>query len=118
MTLIDAGSGPTHPSGPAGPRPGGPSSPPPPPPPPPTKATGPTGPDPIGDPPPEPGPTKPNHLVDHAWRLEVWTRDSQLIAVAEVRDAGIWAMQYRGQPAFYVGGRDQAETACRELVAP
>jgi hypothetical protein len=58
------------------------------------------------------------HLVDHGWRLEVFTDASALLAVAEVRDAGIWAMQYRGQPAFLIGGRDQAEDACRELVSP
>jgi hypothetical protein len=60
--------------------------------------------------------TAPNHLVDFGWKIQVLTRDCQLLAVAEVRDAGIWAMQYRGQPAFLIGGRDAAESAMRELV--
>jgi len=60
--------------------------------------------------------TGPNHLVDKAYRIEVWSRDSRLLAVAEVRTAGLWWMQHRGHEAFYVGGRDSAETAMRELV--
>jgi hypothetical protein len=62
--------------------------------------------------------TAPNHLTDHGWRLEVWSRASELLAVAEVRTAGLWWMQTRGHDAFYVGGREQAETCMRELVSP
>lgn len=62
MTLIDAGTGPTHPTGPAGPGPGGPAGPSPGGPPPP-KATGPTFPDPPLPPPPPPGPPTPRMCV-------------------------------------------------------
>jgi len=58
------------------------------------------------------------HLVDHGFKLEVFTDASARIAVAEVRTAGQWWMQHRGQGAFYVGGREQAETCMRELVSP
>lgn len=110
----------THPS-PV--RPGGPPPPPvplPPPPPPrpapPPKATGPTGPDPIGDPPPDPGPSRPNHLVDFGFRMEVRSGACELLAEASVRDSGLWWLTWLGRPPVYVGGREQATSEMRSLV--
>jgi hypothetical protein len=62
--------------------------------------------------------TAANHLTDHGWKLEVWSRDCRLIAKAEVRTAGLWWMSWLGREPVFVGGREQAEDACRELVIP
>jgi len=139
MILIDAGTEPTHPTGPAGPGPSGPAGPRPDGPPPP-KATGPTAPDPQGPPPPPPGPPtatfpptdppggpdpRPNpfppppktHIVDHGWKIELFSRGCDLLAHAEMRDRGMWRFQQTGHAARFVGGREQAEDAIRELGA-
>jgi hypothetical protein len=136
MTTQTLGTGPTHPTGPAGPGPGGPAGPapggPPPPkatypdPPPQDPEPGPTTPrayipDPGTPPPPPPKPGSPPppkaHLVDFGWKLEVRSRSCELLAVASVRDSGLWWMQTsRGETPVFVGGRETAESAMRELL--
>jgi hypothetical protein len=116
---VDLGTHPT-PVRPVGvPPPPVPLPPPPPPrPSPPPKATTPTtGPDgPVNDPPPDPGPHKPNHLVDHGWRIELLNRDCDLLAEAQVWRDGRWTLREVGQQGRVVAGRDAAESLMRELA--
>jgi hypothetical protein len=135
--LVDAGSGPTHPTGPAGPGPGGPAGPSPSPsgppkatypdPPPQDPEPGPTRPtstfpwpDPPGGPDPNPGPHPPPpkmHITDYGHRLELRTDAYELVATAALHAAGVWWFQAdRRHPPVYVGGREAAETAIRELA--
>lgn len=77
-------------------------------------------PDPPGGPDPRPNPSPPTpktHITDYGWKLELWSAAYVLLARAEMRDRGMWRFQQTGHAARFVGGRDAAEDAIRELGA-
>jgi hypothetical protein len=48
--------------------------------------------------------------------LELWSGSYELLAEADMRNHGLWRFQQTGHAARYVGGREQAEDAIRELA--